>query len=90
MVIEGRWNERGKLLHQKFTGIFPRFRLRKGGIGRAVPVQRILVLVERGEDGVMGKRVLGLMAAAMVFLILAGPLAAAEETLLLDIPGCGS
>lgn len=37
-----------------------------------------------------GKWVLGLMAAAMVFFILAGPLAAAEETILLDIPGCGS
>jgi hypothetical protein len=36
------------------------------------------------------KRALGRTAAAMVFLMVAWPLAAAEKTILLDIPGCSS
>jgi hypothetical protein len=38
----------------------------------------------------IGKRILGLSAAAIVFFVLAWPLAAAEKTIHLDIPGCSS
>jgi hypothetical protein len=43
----------------------------------------------RGEKGgMMGKKVLGLMAVLMLLLILATPLTAADKTIQLSIPGC--
>jgi hypothetical protein len=44
----------------------------------------------RGKEGMIAKWAAGLMAAATVFFMLAGPLAAAEKTILLDIPGCST
>jgi len=45
----------------------------------------------RGEKGgVMGKKVFGLMPVLMLLLVLAAPVAAAEKTLQVDIPGCGA
>jgi len=38
----------------------------------------------------IGKRTLCLIGAALVFLVLVGPLAAAESTYRFDIPGCYS
>jgi hypothetical protein len=38
----------------------------------------------------IGKRALGLIAAALMLLVLAAPLAAAEKTFQFEIPGCNS
>ena len=38
----------------------------------------------------IGKRTLGLICAALVFLVLVGPLAAGESTYRFEIPGCYS
>lgn len=38
----------------------------------------------------VGKRILGLIGAALLFLVLAAPIAAAEKTFQFDIPGCSS
>ena len=37
-----------------------------------------------------GKMILGLIGAALMFLVMAAPLAAAEKTYQFDIPGCNS
>jgi hypothetical protein len=47
------------------------------------------VLGEKGE-GMIAKRAVGFTAAAMVLFLLGGPLAAADRTILLDIPGCSA
>jgi hypothetical protein len=38
----------------------------------------------------IGKRALGLFGAALMLLVLAAPLAAAEKTFRFDIPGCNT
>ena len=38
----------------------------------------------------MRKRIIGLIGAALMLLVLAAPLAAAEKTYQFDIPGCAS
>jgi hypothetical protein len=38
----------------------------------------------------VAKRTFGFTATAMVVFLLAGPLAAADRTVLLDIPGCSA
>lgn len=38
----------------------------------------------------IAKRAVGFTAAAMVLFTLGGPLAAADRTILLDIPGCSA
>jgi len=45
---------------------------------------------EVGEKAMMGKKTLGLIGAALAFLLVAGPLAAAEKTFQFDVPGCNS
>jgi hypothetical protein len=44
----------------------------------------------KGEQRMIGKTILGLIAAAMAFFVLAAPTAAAERTFQFDIPGCAT
>jgi hypothetical protein len=41
-------------------------------------------------EGVIGGKVLGLMAVLMLLLILATPVTAADKTIQLSIPGCAA
>jgi hypothetical protein len=54
------------------------------------PAREATFSLPKEEDGMIGKRVLGLMAAAITFFALVWPLAAAEKTFHLDIPGCSA
>jgi hypothetical protein len=79
-----------ELTQEENTGIFPRFFLRKGRNSRGgIPRMENNVLGEKGE-GMIAKRAVGFTAAAMVLFLLGGPLAAADRTILLDIPGCSA
>jgi hypothetical protein len=44
----------------------------------------------KGENGMMGKMIIGLIGAALLFLVLAMPIAAAEKTFQFAIPGCAT
>jgi hypothetical protein len=44
----------------------------------------------RKENRMIGKKVLGLMAVLMLLLILATPVAAADKTIRIGIPGCAA
>ena len=47
-------------------------------------------IIRGKKGGMMGEKVLGLMAVLMLLLILATPVAAADKTIQLSIPGCAA
>jgi hypothetical protein len=74
-----------------FSGLFSRFRLRKGrNRAGATPFEGEEDFFMKGEQRMIGKTILGLIAAAMAFFVLAAPTAAAERTFQFDIPGCAT
>jgi hypothetical protein len=47
------------------------------------------ILSGKGEEGMIGNKVLGLAAILFILLLLlSAPVTAAEKTILLNIPGC--
>jgi hypothetical protein len=46
------------------------------------------ILSETGEMRMIGKKVLGLVAAFVLLLVIASPVVADEKTIQLNIPGC--
>jgi hypothetical protein len=63
----------------------------KKGPDRTGAIRPEATMIPRMRGRVMmGKRILGLIGAALMLLVVATPLAAAEKTVQLEIPGCTS
>jgi hypothetical protein len=78
----------GRITPEKNCWHFPSILFKKREKGTRHPTQEMPHSLWEGEDDMIGKRICGLMAAVFVFIILAWPLAAADKTVHLDVPGC--
>jgi copper chaperone CopZ len=98
------WNETDNLLfvkgylghlpfEQKNGWIFPHSGVmkRQPPVGETIPPGGCGFYREEREEGMIGNKVLSLVAILFVlFLLIAAPVAAAEKTILLNIPGCNA
>jgi hypothetical protein len=56
----------------------------------AYMVAGVISFTWKGEDGMIGKKTLGLMVVLALLLMIAEPVAAAERTFHLDNPSCSA
>lgn len=90
-AFDGDPPQADEFTQEENTGIFPRFCLRRGPeFPRLASALRMAAFSGRKGRGMIAKRTLGFTAAAIVLFLLAGSLAAADRTVLLDIPGCSA